>query len=114
LKEKTWAFKTTNSVSSERKKCGHFKRQISVSFERKNVGILKQQTQSHLKEKNVGILNNNLWQLLKEKMFFHFQDTNTKCRRESIRFSIAKIPIQNEDINQFIFPLPEYQYKMQT
>jgi hypothetical protein len=82
LKEKMWAFKTTNSVSSERKKRGHFKR--------------------------------NLWQLLKAKTFFHFQDTNTKCRHESIHFSIARIPIQNPDMNQFVFPLPEYQYKMKT
>jgi hypothetical protein len=68
---------------------------ILVSFEGKR-GHLKQQTQSHLKEKT----------------FLHFQDTNTKCKHESIRFSIAQIPIQNANMNQFVFPLLEYKYKM--
>jgi hypothetical protein len=86
---------------------------ISVSFKAKMWAIIKTNSVSY-ERKNMGILNDNLWQILKEKTFFHFQDTNTKCRHESICFSIARIPILNEDMNQFIFPLPEYQYKMQT
>jgi hypothetical protein len=46
--------------------------------------------------------------------FFYYQNTNTKCRHESICFSIARIQIQNVDMNQFVFPLPEYQYKLKT
>jgi hypothetical protein len=85
-----WAILNEQSLSHLKAKTWAFKTIISVSFERKNMGIL----------------NDNLWQLLKEKTFFHFQDTNKKCRHESIIFSIARIPIQNANMNQFIFLFP--------
>jgi hypothetical protein len=125
LKEKTWAFKTTNSVSFERKNVGILndnlwqllKEKTFFHFQDtqyKNMQDMNQKIVFPFPEYNTKYMNQIEYQYRHESIFFHCQNTNTKCRHESIRFSIARIPIQNADMNQFIFPLPAYQYKMQT